>query len=57
MQINKKEKVPVECNLHHWSTKLADRLPSEKFFKRKPVALFPEQNDLLMSMRENTNDL
>jgi len=45
----------VECNLHHWSTKLADRLPRTKFFTRTPVPILPEQAELLMSMRENSN--
>lgn len=51
-QINKKEKVPVECNLHHWSTKLIDRLPRKKFYRRKNTCIFPEQTELLMSMRK-----
>lgn len=51
--INKKERVPVQCNVHHWSTKLADRLPSTKFYKQTPIAIFPEQAELLKSMREN----
>ncbi|XP_060864818.1 large ribosomal subunit protein bL9m [Metopolophium dirhodum] len=54
--INKKEKVPVECNLHHWSTKLADRLPRTKFFTRTPISILPEQTELLMSMRGNINN-
>lgn len=53
-QINKKERVPVQCNLHHWSTKIADRLPFTTFNKENPIPIFPEQAELLKSMRGNT---
>jgi large subunit ribosomal protein L9 len=53
--INNKEKVAMECNLHHWSTKLADRFPRTEFFKRTPVAILPEQTELLMSIRKSND--
>lgn len=51
-QINNKERVPVECILHHWSTKIANRLPRTNFFLKDPVSIFPEQAELLKSLRQ-----
>ncbi|XP_050436326.1 39S ribosomal protein L9, mitochondrial [Adelges cooleyi] len=52
--INNKERVPVQCCVHHWSTKIADRLPYTEFFYLKPPeAIFPEEKSLLESLKAN----
>ncbi|XP_050535456.1 39S ribosomal protein L9, mitochondrial [Daktulosphaira vitifoliae] len=52
--INKKERAAIQCRVHHWSTKLADRLPYQEFFYLdSPDPIFPEEKELLESLRAN----
>nr|CAD7205505.1 unnamed protein product [Timema douglasi] len=52
--VNGTEKVSVKCQIHHWSTKISDRLPwVEEFWKQDKEYVFSEETKTLEHINDN----